>query len=831
MNEFDNIPMVPQPRNLQINLFNHQLSSIYQMEKLERERIVDSDNGFKQISLGIYADPIGYGKCLALDTDIIMYDGTIKKVQNVRVGDLIMGDDSTAREVLSLARGIDEMYLIKQHIGGVDYTVNKDHILCLALINPKKIYIEQGLYKVRFFVSELLVFSTKTFNSKEIAYSFYDKLDIASTINITVIDYLKLPEDIKQELYGYRVAVEFPRQYIPQDPYEVGFSQRIAPEYVINTRFIRTKLLSGLLDSLSMASANTWYVIDKSLKNTLVFLSRSLGLCVQYNTGSRLHITGNFTDIITRNHSIITTYEPNYTQIEVIPQGEGDYYGFSISGNRRFLLGDFTVTHNTLAIVGLLTRNSMGWNMEMPFSKETIHSESNGLIIKHIVKRFRRLPTTLVLVSSSIVSQWLTELSYSNLNVATVTTRKDVDTVKAENFDVIIIVPTMYNDYMRSYSNFAWKRFIFDEPNSVRIPRMKDIVAGFYWFVTATPNDMKSMYQHARYGFMRNIVGDMWNNSIEEQYKEVIIKNDLDFVKKSFLMPPVNHIYHKCYETLIHALRGVVDDQVMDLLNAGNIEEAITALGGYKVTNVIELVKQKKNDHINQLNSLKTSGQICEHEIAKIEEKITTLQRQIETIDSRYEEILNNNNCNICLDNLKHPVMEPNCQNIFCTDCIIRWLSKVPTCPLCKCVVNKQSLLYIKTDNDLSPVNNHVQMTTKTQKILELIQSNAESKFLIMSRYYDTFVPICRLLTENNIPFVQVKGSQHVKEKKINAFKTGNIRVIFLESLYDSSGINLQEASDIIFYHRISKDMEEQIVGRVMRIGQTKPLNVHHLQA
>lgn len=33
--------------------------------------------------------------------------------------------------------------------------------------------------------------------------------------------------------------------------------------------------------------------------------------------------------------------------IDVIPIGDGDYYGFEINGNRQFLLGDFTVTHNT----------------------------------------------------------------------------------------------------------------------------------------------------------------------------------------------------------------------------------------------------------------------------------------------------------------------------------------------------------------------------------------------------------------------------------------------------------------------------------------------------
>lgn len=830
MGDFDDIPMVSQPRNLQINLYNHQLASIYQMERLECDRVVECDSGFKETSLGIYADPIGYGKCLGKDTDIIMYNGIVKKVQDVSVGEMIMGDDSTAREVLSLARGTDDMYLIKQYVGGVDYIVNKAHILCLYLLNTKDIICLRGSYHVKFFVPENMTYSIKVFHEKHSAYNFYNKLKINPIIQITVEDYLKLTEYIKKNLYGYRVGINFQEQYIESDPYIVGFSQRISHDYVVNSRLIRTKVLAGLLDSLDMASPNTWYVIDKTLNTTLTFLSRSLGLCVE-QTGSKIRITGNFDDIELKNHAIISSYIKNCTQIEIIYQGKGDYYGFSITGNRRFLLGDFTVTHNTLSMIGLLARDSMEWNLEMPFIKEHIQLESGGLITKHSIKRFHRLPTTLILVSSTIVSQWVNEFAHSNLKIATVTTRREIDSVKAEDFDAVIVSSTMYNDYMRTYSNFAWKRFIFDEPTSTRIPRMREIIAGFYWFVTAFPNDMKALYQHARYGFMKNIVGDITDGTIEEQYKEIIIKNSLELVSRSFNLPSVNHVQHKCYETLIYALRGVVNEHVMDLLNAGNIEEAITALGGCKVSNVIELVKQKKTDYITHLINIKTRGDLHDHELAKINDKISILERQISTIDERYEEILSTNNCNICLDNLKHPVMEPNCQNIFCTDCMLRWLSKVSTCPLCKCLINKQTLIYIKTDNESSATVTSERTMTKIEKILEIIQNKPEGKFLILSRHYETFMPICRLLLENNISYVQVKGRQQIKEKNINNFKSGNTKVIFLESLQDSSGINLQEATDIILYHKMAKEMEDQIIGRVMRIGQTKPLIVHHLQA
>ena len=52
------------------------------------------------------------GKCFKYGTEILMYNGECKPIQDIIVGDSIMGDDSTPRRVLSLARGKEKMYKI-----------------------------------------------------------------------------------------------------------------------------------------------------------------------------------------------------------------------------------------------------------------------------------------------------------------------------------------------------------------------------------------------------------------------------------------------------------------------------------------------------------------------------------------------------------------------------------------------------------------------------------------------------------------------------------------------------------------------------------------------
>ena len=54
----------------------------------------------------------GGGKCHRKGTPILMYDGTIKNVEDVTEGDLLMGPNSDHKTVLRLGRGSEMMYCV-----------------------------------------------------------------------------------------------------------------------------------------------------------------------------------------------------------------------------------------------------------------------------------------------------------------------------------------------------------------------------------------------------------------------------------------------------------------------------------------------------------------------------------------------------------------------------------------------------------------------------------------------------------------------------------------------------------------------------------------------
>ena len=80
----------------------------------------------------------GFGKCFALDTQILTFDGQRVLVQDIVVGDQLMGDDQTPREVLSTCFGQEQMYSICLE-NGDQFVCNESHVLTLQNTITKNI--------------------------------------------------------------------------------------------------------------------------------------------------------------------------------------------------------------------------------------------------------------------------------------------------------------------------------------------------------------------------------------------------------------------------------------------------------------------------------------------------------------------------------------------------------------------------------------------------------------------------------------------------------------------------------------------------------------------
>jgi replicative DNA helicase len=369
-------------------------------------------SGWQPSDLIIIAARPGMGKCLGKGTKVLLYDGSLKNVEDITQNELLMGDDSTPRKVLSIARGKEKMYWIHQN-KAISYRVNESHILSLKRSR------NEGNHK---------------------------KGDV---LNISVKDYLEKSDKFKSNYKGYKVAVEFEEKELPIEPYYLGlwlgdghsYSQRITNvdeeiinylndyatrleselvvytqenrtnnysiinrnkytseefttciqtelrtlgviqnkhipnKFLINSTENRLQLLAGIIDADGYYTSefNCFEIVQKNeeLIQQIKFLCDSLGFRTSVRkkkttikstgfegTAFRLRIFGNLDTIPTKverkkARAWNSKVDWKVTGITVEYDKVDDYYGFEIDGNRLFLLEDCTVTHNTAFVLSM----------------------------------------------------------------------------------------------------------------------------------------------------------------------------------------------------------------------------------------------------------------------------------------------------------------------------------------------------------------------------------------------------------------------------------------------------------------------------------------------
>ena len=341
--------------------------------KIDNNNIGSTSNSWNNSIL--FGKP-GTGKCLGYNTPVLMYDGKIKMVQNIVVNELVMGDDSLPRTVLSLARGVEEMYEIKQT--NSSYMVNKSHILSLIYHSKRMIYDNDNDSYTIIWIDELLFINKKKIKSKDKAIDLYNLICNDVYINISVEDYIKLPKHMQDSMLGYKVGIEFRETELNIDAYYYGYwlvcvkenfmdnyrenierynSLYIPFSYKVNSTGNRLKILAGIIDSVGyyVESINI-YVIEHMniiLLDDISFICKSLCFSV-FIKDNRLFISGsglwripvqsiNKKSKHIKDSANFIIIEP----IEISHIGLGNYYGFELTDNHKFVLGNFIVTHNS----------------------------------------------------------------------------------------------------------------------------------------------------------------------------------------------------------------------------------------------------------------------------------------------------------------------------------------------------------------------------------------------------------------------------------------------------------------------------------------------------
>lgn len=350
--------------------------------------------------------------CHAIGSKVLTADGDAVAVENVHVGDCLLGMDGTPRRVIAVHHGEKPCYEITPTKGN-PFVVTEDHVLSLVKTTIRRdgfpsqagggivdVSVKDYISRSRTFKHQHKLFrpSMLDFPVDEASLPIPPYIvgvllgdgGLRHAINVTTAE----PE-VLGELRSYAASLGYALRAEPAGLantwiFQTGEGGRkgsrlrrmlaqtgllgcgsgekhIPRQYLTASSFHRLELLAGLVDTDGSKSSNgSCDYITKSprLADGICFLCRSLGLAAYSHpcekTIKSIGFRGTYYRVsISGDLSVIPTRVPRRkfgarlqkksvlrTGFSVRPVGVREYFGFTVDGDNRYLLDDFTVTHN-----------------------------------------------------------------------------------------------------------------------------------------------------------------------------------------------------------------------------------------------------------------------------------------------------------------------------------------------------------------------------------------------------------------------------------------------------------------------------------------------------
>ncbi len=346
--------------------------------------------------------------CFAAGTLMMRSDGLPVAVEDIRPGDRLMGPDGdSARNVLELKRGREPMYRFT-YVDGTSHVFNESHILCLVNTYDKN--GRKAGDRINVTVREYLTWNITKRRSHSIYRSpvqRFERQEAALPVPPYVLGAWLGDGDSRQPsittsdmeiddaftAFALSVGCSVSRAINSQNSWfvraarVVGSAQanpvvealraagvmrnkHIPKAYLLASLDDRLELLAGLIDTdghFDMGSGGYDFIQkDESMARDVAWLARSVGChstirpvvkrCANNGVSGvywRVTIVRGIDKIPVRlkrkQCDGRTRQRPNlhFSIKSVEPLGEGDYFGFTLDGDSRFLGYDFTVLHNT----------------------------------------------------------------------------------------------------------------------------------------------------------------------------------------------------------------------------------------------------------------------------------------------------------------------------------------------------------------------------------------------------------------------------------------------------------------------------------------------------
>ena len=350
--------------------------------------------------------PNGQFGCLDPETPVLLWNGKSIPAKEIGSSDLLVGDDGTPRRILEMTSGVDTMYsVVERSTGSVLAKVNSEHIITCFFPDNYKLQKDK-FGKLFYMFGNPQTCTLETVYVDERTCKNISKLNLGKSdiIDIKISSYLSLDPIIRDSMTGIRnsSAIQWPEQIYNIPPGTIGYvlgyigtcnvfgfdillpyinilktgNFSVAPikteftsediSYINNLAktftvpdiyklgsmdqrrellqsFMSVKLSFNHVETIGKFTKINMFSTESTVLEQIVTIFNSLGYYAYWKTSESIsHIFVSDSNI----------YGLNTFKFDIKVYGIGEFIGWQLDGNERFLLGNYVVTHNSRLVGG-----------------------------------------------------------------------------------------------------------------------------------------------------------------------------------------------------------------------------------------------------------------------------------------------------------------------------------------------------------------------------------------------------------------------------------------------------------------------------------------------
>lgn len=504
-------------------------------------------------------------------------------------------------------------------------------------------------------------------------------------------------------------------------------------------------------------------------------------------------------------------------------------------------LGLELMPHQLALLYEMMMVEKSSVNSQMPFGllSDKTGSGKTYVVLAYIyltIKLYNIHGLNIIVVQHNLYQQWIRAINLllgNKLNFKCITENSEINSLYGNpyllnQFNIVLITPILYESFVRSANGIKTNitRIFFDEADTMGHILFSCLKANMTWFISAT---ISSIFNQT------TLTAQIGTYNL---YLPILLKNecycDENFINSVIKLPKPQVELFICKDFYLdYILVFLLNKEQISNINSHNYMSIKNECGHSSLKSKKDVVKHlysfcirtivDSDILLKDLNRSKSNKNERKFELTNKRNFYKNRYDMINNITHKY------NLCIECFSNISSKCYKSTCGSLLCLNCYSQKYEL--TCINCSKVHNDWEE-YIP--NELP------------HKLLSHLENSDKDKFYYLNELLDIcsnkIILYCNgntslgtflqnYCSEKECLHEELNGGNFKESDRIlDQFRNNNdVKILLIDNPDFVVGLNLEFATDIVFFHETDLKTKNQLVGRAQRLGRKKSLNVWFL--